>query len=234
MMRITAGMALLSLFAIVGIGCVDSPTESSCWLFLCKDEPTKDSASPTAVAPAPEAQTTDGPAGEPSPAVLFVAYVATPPDVVDAMLKLAHVGRSDVVCDLGCGDGRILVTAAKRYGCRAVGYDLDGLRVQEARKNARDNHVAGLVHIEQQDILRADLSATTVVTLYLGSEMNDRLVSQLVTLGAGVRIVSHDAGLADIPPDQTVQINSRTDSRTHTIYLWNCPLHVGQVSRSTP
>jgi SAM-dependent methyltransferase len=142
------------------------------------------------------------------------------------MLLLGGVTKSDVVYDLGCGDGRIVVTAAKRYGCRAVGYDLDHLRVEEARKNAEDSHVAHLVRIEQKEILHADLSEATVVTLYLGSQLNARLLPQLAKLGPGARIVSHDFGLADVPPDKVVKVTSHTDRRVHTIYLWNCPLKI--------
>jgi SAM-dependent methyltransferase len=158
------------------------------------------------------------------PAVLFVAYVATPPDVIDRMLKLAKITKNDVVYDLGCGDGRIVITAAKKYGCRAVGYDLDHLRVEEARENARKERVARLVTIEQQDILRIDLQPATVVTLYLGTELNARLIPQLRKLKPGTRIVSHDFGLGTIRPDKAVEMTSRADGRKHTIYLWTCPL----------
>jgi SAM-dependent methyltransferase len=227
MSRITAGAALLSLFVMTMTGCIDKHTGNSQSLFMCNGEHLQSPTPRAAVEPSPSAETNSDPTNPSEPAVLFVAYVATPPDVVDAMLKLAHVAKSDVVCDLGCGDGRIIVTAAKRYGCRAIGYDLDGLRVQEARKSAEDNHVARLVRIEQKDILQADLSEATVVTLYLGPELNARLVPQLAKLGAGARIVSHDFGLADISPDKVVEVFSHTDRRVHTIYLWNCPLKTG-------
>lgn len=216
-------------------GCVDSRTEDSRSLFLCRGEHIQTLASETAVEPTPPAQTGSRPTQASPPAVLFVAYVATPPDVVDAMLKVGHVTKHDVVYDLGCGDGRIVVTAARRYGCKAVGYDLDRLRVQEARKSAEGNHVAHLVRIAQADILHVDLSEATVVTLYLGPELNARLIPQLAKLGPGARIISHDFALADIPPDKTVQVTSHTDRRVHTIYLWDCPIKTtGQTSPSTP
>jgi len=224
---ITAGVALLSLCAIVATGCAERRAEDSHSVFLFSGEQAKGAAPQTGAA-------SDSNSTNTSPAsVLFVVYVATPPDVVDVMLKTARVTRDDVLCDLGCGDGRIVVTAAKRYGCRAVGYDLDPLRVQEARKNAEDNHVAHRVRIEQKDILEADLSGATVVTLYLGHQLNARLVPRLAKLGAGARIVSHDFPLADIPPDQVVHVTSRTDRRVHTVYLWNCPLKVANP-RPTP
>lgn len=156
--------------------------------------------------------------------VLFVEFVVTPQDVVDRMLRMARVSRDDVVYDLGCGDGRIVVTAARRYGCRAVGYDLDRLRVAETRVRARREGVAHLVTIELKDVLKADLDGATVVTLYLGTELNARLIPHLAKLGPGCRIVSHDFGLGDIPPDQTVELTSREDHRRHKIHLWTCPL----------
>ena len=169
-------------------------------------------------------QPTETSADANEPAVVFVEYVATPHDVVDRMLKMAQVTKRDVVCDLGCGDGRIIVTAAKRYGCKAVGYDLDHLRVEEARRNAEQNGVAHLVRIEQKDILKVDLREATVVTLYLSPKLNERLIPQLRALRPGSRIVSHDFSLAAIPPDKVVEMTSREDRRKHTIYLWTCPL----------
>jgi SAM-dependent methyltransferase len=173
----------------------------------------------TSPLPKADGLTTDEPSG-----VLFVEYVATPQDVVDRMLRLARIGEDDVVCDLGCGDGRIVVTAVRRYGCRAVGYDLDPLRVAEARSNARHSGVEHLVAIEQQDALTVDLDGVTVVALYMGEDFNARLIPQLRTLPAGARIVSHDFGLGGIPPDQTVEMTSRITRRKHTIHLWRCPL----------
>ena len=129
-----------------------------------------------------------------------------------------------MVCDLGCGDGRIVVTAAKRYGCRAIGYDLDHLRVEEARENARRSGVEHLVTIEQKDVLAVDLQEASVVTIYMGTEMNARLIPQLSRLRAGSRIVSHEFGLGDIPPEKTLEMTSREDHQRHMIHLWRCPL----------
>jgi len=233
--RITAGAALLLLFALIVTGCIESHTEDSHSLLLRTGGQVNESTPQTGVEPMLPAATDSNSTNTSPPPVLFVAYVATPPDVVDAMLKVARVTRNDVVYDLGCGDGRILVTAARRYGCRAVGYDLDHLRVDEARKNAEDSRVAHLVRIEQKDILQADVSGATVVTLYLGHQLNARLLPQLAKLGTGARIVSHDFELPDIPPDKVIDVNSRTDHRVHTIYLWNCPLKVAnQLPTPTP
>jgi SAM-dependent methyltransferase len=171
----------------------------------------------------PSSEQAKPPAGR-QPAVVFVAYVATPPDVIERMMKLARVAKDDVVYDLGCGDGRIVVMAAQKYGCRAVGYDLDPLRVREAIENARKNQVAQLVTIEQRDVLKADVRPASIVTLYLGTEINARLIPQLRQLRPGARIVSHDFGLGKIPPDKVVEMTSHDDGRKHTLYLWTCPL----------
>lgn len=159
-----------------------------------------------------------------NPPLVFVEFVRTPQDVTDQMLKMARVTQNDVVCDLGCGDGRIIITAAKRYGCRAIGYDLDRLRVQEARENARREGVSHLVAVEQRDVLTVDLEGVTVVTIYMGTEINARLIPQLSRLPAGARIVSHNFGLGDLRPDEAVEMVSREDDRKHRLYLWQCPL----------
>jgi precorrin-6B methylase 2 len=174
---------------------------------------------------APSDVTTSGRAAESdAAAVLFVEFVATPQDVVDRMLELAAVTKDDVVCDLGCGDGRIVITAARRYGCRAIGYDLDLLRVREARASAARNGVAHLVRIEQRDVLKADLQDVSVVMLYLGPELNARLIPLLQKLRPGARIVSHEFPLGALAPAKMVQMTSRTDGRKHAIHLWSCPL----------
>ena len=131
---------------------------------------------------------TDANPGRDRPAVIFVEFVTTPQDVVDKMLELACVGPNDVVYDLGCGDGRIVVTAAKKYGCRAVGVELDRLRVREARENAVENGVAGRVTIELKDALTVDLRPATVVTLYLGTELNAGAATAAVGAGLAHRL----------------------------------------------
>lgn len=156
--------------------------------------------------------------------VVFVEYVVTPHDVVTEMLKLARVRSNDVVCDLGCGDGRILIAAVKKYGCRAVGYDLDHLRVEEARANAEKQHVADRVTVELKDVLDVDLRGATVVTLYMGTELNRKLVPQLQQLAPGSRIVSHNFGIEGFAPDKVIRMTSHEDHEEHLIYLWTCPL----------
>ncbi|MDH4238708.1 MAG: 50S ribosomal protein L11 methyltransferase [Phycisphaerae bacterium] len=153
-----------------------------------------------------------------------VIFVPTPQDVVDKMLELAEVKKEDLVYDLGCGDGRIVVTAAKRFGCKAKGYDIDPNRVRESLKNVARNNVGHLVTIEQKDIFTLDLSKANVITLYLLPELNVRLIPQLEKLKPGSRIVSHDFSMEGVKPDKVVTITSDRDTYEHTVYLWTVPL----------
>jgi methylase of polypeptide subunit release factors len=155
---------------------------------------------------------------------LDVVFIPTPQDVVDKMLELAKVKKDDLVCDLGCGDGRIVVTAAKRYGCKAVGYDIDPQRVEESLENVEKNNVGHLVRIEQKDIFTLDLSEADVITLYLLPELNVELIPQLEKLKPGSRIVSHDFGMEGVQPDKVITVNSNEDEDEHEIYLWISPL----------
>ncbi len=153
-----------------------------------------------------------------------ILFVPTPPEVVDKMLELAKVGESDLVYDLGCGDGRIVVTAAKRYGCRGVGYDIDPERVVESMEKVRNSGVQHLVRIEQRDVFTLDLSEATVITLYLLSSLNVRLIPQLEKLKPGTRIVSHDFDMQGVvTPDRTVTVESE-GGISHTVHLWTTPL----------
>jgi precorrin-6B methylase 2/LEA14-like dessication related protein len=153
-----------------------------------------------------------------------VIYVPTPQDVVDKMLELAQVKKEDLVYDLGCGDGRIVVSAAKRYGCRAVGFDLDPRRVEESLENVQKNNVGHLVGIEQKDIFTLDLSKADVITLFLLSRLNVKLIPQLEKLKPGSRIVSHTFAMEGIKPNKAVTLISKEDRSEHTIYLWVTPL----------
>jgi protein-L-isoaspartate O-methyltransferase len=153
-----------------------------------------------------------------------VIYIPTPQDVVDRMLSLAAVKQDDLVFDLGCGDGRIVVTAAREFGCRAFGCDIDPRRVQESRDNVRQNHLEHLVTIEQQDIFAVDLARADVVAFYLNPLVNLRLISQLQTLKPGARIVSHSFPVGDMKPDQIVTMTSKADGQEHHIYLYVAPL----------
>jgi tRNA G37 N-methylase Trm5 len=147
-----------------------------------------------------------------------VIYVPTPQDVVDEMLKLAKVGKGDVLYDLGSGDGRIAVTAAKRYGIRATGIDIDPQRIQEANENARRNGVTQLVQFRLEDLFKANFSEATVVTLYLLPDLNVKLRPRLLAeLKPGTRIVSHQFDMGTWQPERKLELNGRT------IYLWTIP-----------
>ena len=160
-----------------------------------------------------------------------VVYVPTPPEVVDKMLELAQVTKDDLVYDLGCGDGRIVVTAAKKFGCKAVGYELRRGRVRASLENVKKNNVGHLVRIEQRDIFTLDLSKADVITLYLLPSLNVKLIPQLEKLKPGSRIVSHDFDMKGVKPDKVVEINSEEeDWDVHTVYLWTTPLKKEDVS----
>jgi uncharacterized protein (TIGR03000 family) len=148
-----------------------------------------------------------------------VEYEPTPQKVVDALLRLAKVTKKDVVWDLGCGDGRIPVTAAKEYGCKACGFDIDPQRVKDSLANARKHGVEGLVTIEQRDIFTLDLSTgPTIVTVYLLPRLNAKLLPQLQKLPPGARVISVAHRMADIMPDE--QIVVETELGGFDVYLW--------------
>jgi cyclopropane fatty-acyl-phospholipid synthase-like methyltransferase len=145
-----------------------------------------------------------------------VFYVPTPPSVVDAMLKMAHVTAADVVYDLGCGDGRIPIAAAVTYGARGVGIDIDPKRIAEANENAKAAGVTDKVTFMTQDLFESDIHDATVVTLYLLPSLNQRLMPKLKKdLKPGTRVVSHAFSMGDAwPPDA----RGETDGKTY--YLW--------------
>ena len=153
-----------------------------------------------------------------------VVYVPTPHDVVDKMLKLAKVTKDDVVYDLGCGDGRIVVTAARKFGCRGIGFEIDPDRIKESNENVKKYKVGQLVQIKNQNIFDTDLSKASVITLYLLPRLNKRLVPQFEKMKPGSRIVSHAYNMPGIKPDETITVKSREDNTTHTLYLWTIPL----------
>jgi len=154
-----------------------------------------------------------------------VLYVPTPQEVVDKMLEIAKVTKDDLLYDLGCGDGRFVVTAAKRYGCRAVGYDISPRRVRESKENVKKNNVEHLVRIEQKDIFTLDLSEANVITLFLLPSLNVKLIPQLDKLKPDSRIVSYRFGMRGVVPDKTVNFISPRDKSRHTFYLWTTPLN---------
>ena len=153
-----------------------------------------------------------------------VVYVGTAYDLISKMLQMAKVTKGDMVYDLGCGDGRMVVLAAQKYGCHAVGYDIDPVRVDESLKNVARNHVENLVKIVQADIFTLDLSQADVLPMYLLPEMNRKLLPQLEKLKPGSRIVTHDYGLDGIVADKTITVISNEDNASHTLSLYTTPL----------
>lgn len=150
-------------------------------------------------------------------------FVATPPDVVDRMLALAQVTARDAVYDLGCGDGRIVIAAARTYGARGVGVDIDPARIAEARQHAREAGVEHLVTFRVEDARTTDVSDATVVTLYLVAALNAQLRPRLMMqLRPGTRIVSHNFPIGDWEPDR-VEVLRSADGQTRTLYLWRIP-----------
>ncbi|HLN85624.1 MAG TPA: class I SAM-dependent methyltransferase [Candidatus Limnocylindrales bacterium] len=150
----------------------------------------------------------------------IVPYVPTPQEVVDRMLELAQVKKGDVVYDLGSGDGRIVVTAAKKYGVKAIGFEIDPQRIKESHENIKKAGVENLVEIRQQDIRTVDLSAANVLTMYLLPEVNLMIRPNIwKQMKPGSRIVSHDFDMADWKPLKTEYIKDGS-SWDHTLYLW--------------
>ncbi len=152
-----------------------------------------------------------------------VIFVPTPQEVVNKMLELADVRPGEIVYDLGCGDGRIPVTAAKKYGVRAWGFDINPVRVKESLENVEKNNVKNLVTIKLQDIFELDLSKADVVTLYLLPQLNVKLIPQLDKLKPGCRIVSHDFNMEGVRPKREATYTP-PGGREHRIFLWETPL----------
>jgi SAM-dependent methyltransferase len=176
-----------------------------------------------------------------------IVYVPTPQTIVDRMLAVARIDNNDLVYDLGCGDGRIVITAAQRFGAHAVGFDLDPARVAEARENVRQAGVDSLVTIRRADLFSVDLSPATVVTMYLHPRIDARLLPDLARLAPGTRIVSHDFDLRDrrvhASPDGRWMLTApffgysneffeagvpedaaHYPQHPHWVYLWTAPL----------
>jgi len=150
----------------------------------------------------------------------IVPYVPTPQDVVDRMLEMAQVKKGDVVYDLGSGDGRIVVTAAKKYGVKAIGYEIDPERIRESHENIKKAGVEKLVEIKQQDIRTVDLSGASVLTMYLLPEVNMMLRPNIWNqMKPGSRVVSHDFDMGDWKPVKTEHVKDAS-GWDHTLYLW--------------
>lgn len=149
---------------------------------------------------------------------LDVPFVPTPQDVVDKMLEMANVKANDYVIDLGSGDGRIAITAAERYGAKAMGVDINPERIKEAQENAKKAGVEDKVEFKKQDLFETDISRATVLTMYLLSSVNMKLRPRILSeLKPGTRVVSHSFDLGDWEPDRTERVDGRT------VHFWVVP-----------
>ena len=156
---------------------------------------------------------------------LDVPYVPSKPEVVATMLRMAKVTEDDLLYDLGCGDGRIVITAAELYGTRGVGIDIDPDRIQESKENATKANVGHLVKFQEQDIFQADFHEATVVSLYLLTSVNLRLRPNLLAqLRPGTRIVSHNYAMDTWKSDDSALV--MVNETTHNVYLWIVPANV--------
>jgi cyclopropane fatty-acyl-phospholipid synthase-like methyltransferase len=155
-----------------------------------------------------------------------VPFVPTPPEVIDRMFEMARVGPGDLLYDLGSGDGRIVIRAAKKYGVRAIGIEMDQILLQKARQDAKAAGVSHLVEFRAQDALQTDLSKATVVTLYMLPWFNEKIKPNLKKyLKPGARIVGHDFGIEGWEPDKTVklpqlELKPGGHKHQHVLYLW--------------
>ena len=153
-----------------------------------------------------------------------VRYEPTPADVVEVMLRLADVKEGDVVYDLGCGDGRIVITAVRQHGARGVCVDIDPRRIEESRENAHQAGIADRIRFLNQDLFAIDLADATVVMLFLFPDINLKLRPKLLReLKPGTRVVSHWHSMGDWAPQETVRVSS--GRRERNVYLWIIPQH---------
>jgi hypothetical protein len=198
------GFATLVIgLGIIGAGCSAAPDATT-------SQQTADTPPSSSIAQLSRSRTPD------------VVYVPTPQVVVDRMLAIANVNSKDVLYDLGSGDGRIPITAARKFGIRATGIDIDPQRIKEANANAKQAGVTDRVRFLNQDLFQSNFNNATVVTLYLLPELNVRLRPQLLKLKPGTRIVSHAFDMGDWKPERTEQVRE-PNGRTSTIYFWTVP-----------
>jgi SAM-dependent methyltransferase len=162
-----------------------------------------------------------------------VPYVPTPQDVVDTMLTIAQVGPSDYVIDLGSGDGRIVVTAASKFGAQGFGVDLNPRRIAEAVENAKKAGVSDRAQFFQRNLFETDFSRATVLTMYLLPDVNLQLRPKILDLKPGTRIVSHDFDMAEWKPDHSVIMRSSQTGYNDRIYFWVVPAKVAGQWRWT-
>lgn len=155
-----------------------------------------------------------------------VIFVPTRHEVVEKMLQMAEIKPGDILYDLGCGDGRIVVAAAKKYGIKAIGVDIDPQRIKESQENVRTNRVGHLVTIKEADIFELDFSDATVVTMYLLPDLNVKLMPKLAKLKPGTRIVSNDFDMRGAKPKEVAHVQGEYHDNSgsqHTVYKWVVP-----------
>jgi SAM-dependent methyltransferase len=160
-----------------------------------------------------------------------VPYVPTTDEAVDAMLKLGQVKKTDILYDLGCGDGRIVIAAAKKFGAHGVGIDINPERIAEAKENARKAGVENLVRFEENDLFLADFHEATVVTLFLLPNVNLKLRPKLLQdLKPGTRVVSNTFDMGDWKAEKEATVGSTDEESylSHRLYLWTIPPHSGK------
>jgi predicted O-methyltransferase YrrM len=185
-----------------------------------------------AVEPAPADAQVSVPKQSPALRSPDVVYVPTPPEVAEKMLEMAKVTSTDVLYDLGSGDGRIPIMAAQKFRIRATGIDINPQRIQEANANAQKAGVTDRVRFLNQDLFESDFRDATVVTLYLLPALNEKLRPQLLSqLKPGSRIVSHEFDMGKWKPEKTAQVN--VNGRTYSVYLWTVPQNVPANLRSS-
>ncbi len=203
------------LLIVLMCGC-DSVLAAAC---AHKDGLLASSIADETASPNPQAQTSRKKRRHRKPDVI---YYPTPPETVAEMLRLGSIKKGDVLYDLGSGDGRIPIAAAKQFGIRAVGIEIDPKLIMEAEANAREAGVAELVRFRNEDMFRIDVSEANIVTLYLSDKLNVLLRPKLLQeLRPGSRIISHDFRMGDWRPEQTVRVPWGKLYRT--VYLWTVP-----------
>jgi predicted O-methyltransferase YrrM len=210
-------VSLFALLTVVSVGCRNAGPSSQ-----QAAGPTPAALPPPTISPTPNV-----PSAKPEDR-LDVPYVPTPTEVVAKMLSMANVNKKDLLYDLGSGDGRIVITAAREFGARGVGYDLNPQRIKESNENARRAGVTNRVRFTQQDLFEADLSGATVVTLYLLPDVNLKLRPKLLReLRPGTRIVSHNYHMGDWQAEAVAEVEVK--GTKHYVYSWIVPAG-GKVS----
>lgn len=210
-MKFLQAKVLLILCAIFAASCADSATQTA----QTKPTPSTNTNGVTATAPSPATTVA-------SPPKLDVPYVPTHEMVVNEMLAMAEVKGTDVLYDLGSGDGRIPITAAQKFGTRGVGIDLNPERIKEANENLQKAGVGDKVRFIEGDIFKQDFSEATVVTLYLLPDVNMKLRPQILQMKPGTRVVSHNYDMGDWKPEKQKSVKT-PDGVEHSIFFWRVP-----------